>query len=182
MGKLLDVMYIIFYIVSVILGMTYQRVRAATTAFRHRARHAATQGFAMRPQSIRPALGALLALALGTAAFAHPPAAAPAATGSTTKSLQGDDAQSWINDAHIHAFYDTTVAAFAQGPSKIDVDAYEQKSFAIFREFGASRDMSPAAMQDHLKLIPRQVVGIVKEDPKVLDSYANFVDAVFGPQ
>jgi len=37
-------------------------------------------------------------------------------------------------------------------------------------------------MVDHLKLIPRQVVQIVKEDPHVLDSYQNFVDATFGPQ
>jgi hypothetical protein len=37
-------------------------------------------------------------------------------------------------------------------------------------------------MQDHLKLIPRQVVQIVKDDPKVIDSYDNFVAATFGPQ
>lgn len=128
----------------------------------------------------RLALGLAAALALASSAAAHPPAATPAS--STTKSLQGNDAQSWIADAHMHAFYDTTVAAFAQGPAKIDVAGYEKKSFAIFREFGVSRGVGADAMQDHLKLIPRQVVGIVREDPKVLDSYANFVAAVFGPE
>jgi len=128
----------------------------------------------------RLVVGVLAALALGSAAMANPPAATPA--GSTTKSLQGNDAQSWIADPHMHAFYDTTVAAFAQGPAKVDVDAFEKKSFAIFRDFGVAKGVGAEHMQDHLKLIPRQVVGIVKEDPKVLDSYANFVAAVFGPE
>lgn len=133
-----------------------------------------------RSHAGRLAAGLLAALALGSAAAAHPPAATPA--GSTTKNLQGNDAQSWIADPHMHAFYDTTVAAFAQGPAKVDVDAFEKKSFAIFREFGVSRGVGADAMQDHLKLIPRQVVAIVKEDPTVLDNYGNFVAAVFGPQ
>jgi hypothetical protein len=42
--------------------------------------------------------------------------------------------------------------------------------------------MTPEGMVDHLKLIPRQVVQIVKEDPHVLDSYDNFVAATFGPR
>jgi hypothetical protein len=134
-----------------------------------------------RHQSGRLALGLLAALTLGSVAGAHPPAA-PAPASSTTKSLQGNDAQSWIADPHMHAFYDTTVAAFAQGPAKVDVDAFEKKSFAIFRDFGVAKGVGAEHMQDHLKLIPRQVVGIVKEDPKVLDSYANFVAAVFGPE
>lgn len=128
----------------------------------------------------RLTVGLLAAAALGSTAMAGPPAAAPAA--STAKSLQGNDVQSWINDPHMHAFYDTTVAAFAQGPAKVDVAGYEQKSFAIFRDFGVAKGVGAEHMQDHLKLIPRQVVGIVKEDPKVLDSYANFAAAVFGPE
>ena len=133
----------------------------------------------------------LAALALATTAAAHPPAgeatghapaAAAAPSGSTTVNIQGNDAKAWAADAHIHAFYDTTVAAFAQGAAKVDVDAYEKKSFAIFREFGVAKGVGAAAMQDHLKLIPRQVVGIVKEDPKVLDSYENFILALMGPE
>ena len=37
-------------------------------------------------------------------------------------------------------------------------------------------------MVDHLKDIPGQMVGIAKDDPKVLDSYDNFVVALMGPQ
>ena len=100
----------------------------------------------------------------------------------STAKLQGNDEQAWINDPHMHAFFETTKAAFAAGPAKVDADAYEQKSFAIFRDFAPAMHMSPEGMVDHLKLIPRQVVQIVKEDPHVLDNYRNFVDATFGPQ
>lgn len=129
------------------------------------------------------ALAVIAALGLTSAAQAHPPAAAPTATAApgATANMQGNDAKAWAADPHIHAFYDTTVAAFSQGAAKVDFPAYEQKSFAIFRDFGVSKGMPPAAMQDHLKLIPRQVLGIVKEDPKVLDSYENFILAVMGP-
>ena len=134
----------------------------------------------MSPQKTS-ALALIAALGLATTALAHPPAAAPAPAPSATVNMQGNDAKAWAADPHIHAFYDTTVAAFAKGADKVDFAAYEQKSFAIFRDFGASKGMPPEAMQDHLKLIPRQVLGIVKEDPKVLDSYDNFILAVMGP-
>ncbi|WP_372782362.1 hypothetical protein [Phenylobacterium sp.] len=112
-------------------------------------------------------------VALAPTAFAEPARA--------TGNLQGDQ-RPWINDPHMRIWYETTKAAFAAGPAKVDVDGYEQKAFAIFRDFAPAMHMSPEGMVDHLKLIPRQIVQIVKEDPKVLDSYENFVAATFGPQ
>jgi hypothetical protein len=126
-----------------------------------------------------PALAALAALAFSAPAQAQHPA--PAAPQGTTASLQGGE-QAWINDPHMHALFDLTKTAFAGGPAKVDVDAYERKSFAIFRDFAPTMHMTPEGMVDHLKLIPRQVVQIVKEDPHVLDNYGNFVAATFGPQ
>ena len=67
----------------------------------------------------------------------------------------------------MRAYYEETVKTFAKGMD-IDVDAYEARSFAIFREFARANGMNEAGMLDHLKLIPRQVVGIVKENPAVL--------------
>jgi hypothetical protein len=128
---------------------------------------------------ILPVLAVLGATALAPAAWAQPPA--PAAAAPSTVSIQGDQS-SWINDPHMHAFYDLTVQAFAAGPAKVDQPAFEQKSRDIFRAFAAARGMNPEAMVDHLKLIPGQVVQIAREDPEVLKSYANFVAAVFGPQ
>lgn len=97
----------------------------------------------------------------------------------TTVSFQ-DDATEWKRSPHMHAYYDETVKTFANG-SDIDVDAYQARSFAIFREFARANGWSEEAMIDHLKLIPRQVVGIVKENPTVLQSYDAFWAALVGP-
>jgi hypothetical protein len=96
----------------------------------------------------------------------------------TTVDIQG--AGEWKRAPQMRAFYDETVATFANG-SAIDVDAYETRSFAIFREFARAHGASEQAMIDHLKLIPRQVVGIVKEDPAVLKDFDSFWAALAGP-
>lgn len=106
--------------------------------------------------------------------------AQPATGQPTTADLQGSDA--WRRDPHIRTFYDTVKTAFANGPDKVDSADLEAKSFAIFRDFAVSRGMDPDAMQDHLKLIPRQMIRVVREDPAVLASYDSFADAVFGPR
>ncbi|MDB5467394.1 MAG: hypothetical protein JWQ46_2156 [Phenylobacterium sp.] len=120
------------------------------------------------------------ALALGTTAQAQPPQ--QATPPNATANMQGDDGASWMADPHMHAFYDLAVVSLGNGTAATaDVTAFQQKSYAIFRDFGAARGMSPDAMQEHLKAIPRQMVQIVKDDPKVLDSYSNFTDALLGP-
>ena len=96
----------------------------------------------------------------------------------TTVDIQGAD--EWKRSPHMHAYYEETVATFKNG-TDIDVDAYEARSFAIFREFARANGMSEAGMIDHLKLIPRQMVGIVKENPTVLNSYDAFWAALAGP-
>ena len=50
----------------------------------------------------------------------------------TTVDIQGAD--EWKRSPHMHAYYEETVATFKNG-TDIDVDAYEARSFAIFREF-----------------------------------------------
>jgi len=85
------------------------------------------------------------------------------------------------DNPHVRAFYELAVQAFANGPDNVDVAAFEQQSFAIFRELGASIGGSPAGMQDHLKGIPRELIGIVRDDPHTLDNYDNFTTALMGP-
>ncbi|MBU1378692.1 MAG: hypothetical protein KKE02_02830 [Alphaproteobacteria bacterium] len=121
-------------------------------------------------------------LALATAAQSQPHGAPPsAAPQSGTVDLQGDS-RAFMNNPHVHAFYDLSVATLRPGAPKLDVKAYEEKSFAIFRAMGAAMGGSPEAMQDHLKLIPRQVVQIAREDPNVLDSFEAFTEALVGPK
>jgi hypothetical protein len=124
---------------------------------------------------------AIIALTLGSASV--PALAADPPHGPTTKSLQdgGGEHDAFMNNPHMRAFYDLSVATLRDNPAKADVEAYEAKSYVIFRALGVSMGGSAEAMQDHLKLIPRQVVQIVKDDPKVLDSFKNFTLALMGP-
>jgi len=117
----------------------------------------------------------LLTTLLAAAGCSHEPAQAPQPA---AVDIQG--AGEWKRSPHLRAYYDETVKTFANG-TDIDVDAYEARSFAIFREFARANGMNEAGMLDHLKLIPRQVVGIVQEDPAVLKSYDAFWAALAGP-
>ena len=124
--------------------------------------------------------GTVLALTLaGAPAWAQH--GQPPAQQGEAQSLQGDTS-AWVNNAYMHQFYDLTVEVMGKGTASIDFDAYRDKSYAIFRAFGTSMGASPEAMLDHLKDIPRQLVGIVKDDPHVLDSYKNFTRALMGPE
>ncbi len=131
----------------------------------------------MRP--LIPALALIAALAYGAASAQPAPTAA--AVDPPPHNMQGDQ-QSWIGDPHIHAFYDLTVRAFAHGADKVDETRFHDDAMAIFRDFAVSRHVPPAAMEEHLKLIPGQIVRIARDDPKVLQSYDAFVVALFGPQ
>ena len=132
----------------------------------------------MTYKTLRMLAATALALAISAPALAADPAPADAPR---TVNMQGGQ-QAWINDPHTHALYQLAVAAFANGPDKVDKVKFKQDSFTIFRDFGRTTGMGADAMVDHLKLIPDQVVQIATEDPKVLASYDNFIAAMLGPQ
>ncbi len=126
--------------------------------------------------------------ALALLAGCHPHAAHPhaahhhaASEAPSTVSLQGDP-QSWKASPHIRDYYEATRAAFANGADAVDVPAYEARSREIFTVFADASGADREAMLDHLKDIPRQVVGIVRDDPTVLDSYDAFWVALSGPE
>ena len=104
-------------------------------------------------------------------------------SGDVTLDLQ-PGAGEWKKSRHLHQFYELTKTSFANGADKVDFAAYQEKSYVIFRALGASTGGGKAAeegMLDHLKDIPRQMVGIVKDDPAVLESYDRFWVALSGP-
>jgi hypothetical protein len=87
----------------------------------------------------------------------------------------------WKGSPHMRAFYDETVATFANG-TDVDVDAYEARVFAIFRQFVRANHLGDEKIVEQWwGLIPRQMVGIVQEDPTVLESYNAFWIAYAGP-
>lgn len=123
-----------------------------------------------------------LFLAVAWLALAAPAAAQPAPPpAGRSADLQGDP-RAFVDNRHIRAFYALSVETLGKGTDGVDVAAYEQKAYALFRAMGADMGMKPEAMQGHLKLIPRQVVEIVKADPHVLDSFDTFTEALIGPK
>jgi hypothetical protein len=86
----------------------------------------------------------------------------------------------WKKSPQMRAYYDETVATFAKGMD-IDIDAYEARSFDIFRQFARAQRFKEEEIVDAYKLIPRQMAGIIKEDPAVLKSYDAFWVALSGP-
>ena len=125
-----------------------------------------------------------LALAFSIALVATPAlaqhSAPPASAPPRTASMQGDPSK-FVDNDYMRRFYALSVSTL-KGAAAPDLDAYEQKSFAIFREFGTAMGVGPEHMQDHLKLIPRQVAQIAKDDPHVLDSFDAFTEAMVGPK
>ncbi len=123
---------------------------------------------------------AVTMIGFGPVALAQHGQAAPK-TQELTVQLQGDQS-AWINNDYMRGYFALSKETLGKGAAPLDFDDYREKSYAIFREFGKSIGGDPDMMVDHLKDIPRQMVGIVKDDPKVLDSYDNFVVALMGPQ
>ena len=99
-----------------------------------------------------------------------------------TLDAQGGDYPEWFQNPHMVEFYALSVAMLRADAGRVDEGAYEQQAYAIFRVFAASIGADPDGMIDHLKAIPRELVGIVADDPHVLDSYANFLIALRGPR
>ena len=125
------------------------------------------------------ACAALTAAALSPTFCHHGQAAAQTET--VTLDAQGGDYPEWFQNPHMVEFYALSVEML-RAARRVDAAAYEQRSYAIFRAFAESLGVDPDGMIDHLKAIPREMVGIVKDDPKVLDSYENFLVALRGPR
>jgi hypothetical protein len=183
-------MYIIFYIMSAFLTTAYQPFRSAAIAIPRAGKACLKLGrIAMKAVF---AMGCLFVLAAachpaGSGAHEEAPRAvehaqAPHESGDVTIDFQGGRMD--CSESGVLGFYDISLEAFAGGPDKVDLETYKEKTFAFMRE-GMSRDGIPAeqieAWIDHIKDIPRQMVEIVSDDPKVLESCENFSTALSGP-
>ena len=93
-----------------------------------------------------------------------------------------DDAAPWHNDPAFKAFYQATVDAFANGPDKVDVAAYEARSREIFTAFATANNMPVEGVLDHLKAIPGEMIANARREPEILASYDAFIEALSGPR
>jgi hypothetical protein len=109
----------------------------------------------------------------------------PGQGGSSTVNLQGptgvDQMAAMRSNPYMRELYGVSVIALAGGPAKVDLNDFEARFFAVARRMAAETGGDPDAIQDHLKLIPGQIVQIVTEDPRALDSFDNFALAMVGP-
>ncbi len=125
-------------------------------------------------------LAAVAPLAIFNAAAQH--GGNPPQPETITLDAQGGDYPEWFQNPHMVEFYALSVGMLRANAGRVDAAAYEQQAYAIFRAFAASMGADPDGMIDHLKAIPREMVGIVADDPRVLDSYENFLVALRGPR
>lgn len=119
----------------------------------------------------------LLAPMIATAQSAH-----DAEAGETITLEAQADSSEWEQNEHFQKFYPLSVEMLGGGTDDVDVELYEQRSYAIFRAFAESVGIDPDGMVDHLKNIPREMVMIVKRDPTVLEDYESFMVALRGPR
>ena len=85
------------------------------------------------------------------------------------------------SDRLVRGFYDITVSALANGTAEVNLTEYEARSFAHFRANASDMGAEPEPLVAHLKNIPREVVQIAGEDPRVLESCESFMLALHGP-
>src|SRR5687768_15402586 len=100
---------------------------------------------------LKPLALALVAapLTLGTALAQHADHSPEPLT--VTLDAQGGDYPEWFQNPHMVEFYALSVAMLRASVGRVDVAAYEQRSYAIFRVFAESLGADPAGMIDHLK-------------------------------
>jgi hypothetical protein len=96
-----------------------------------------------------------------------------------TKSLQEHPVSA--EDPRLRAFYDLLVEARAKGTEKVDA-GLETKVREMARQFPTGHGLDAKAWEDHVVDMAGQMLVIGKRDPKVFQSFDNFVVGLRGPQ
>jgi hypothetical protein len=86
-----------------------------------------------------------------------------------------------VEDPRLQAFYDMLVEARARGADKVDA-ALEKKVREMARNHPAGHGLDAKSWEDHVVDMAGQMLAIGKTDPKVFQSYENFVVGLRGPQ
>jgi len=77
--------------------------------------------------------------------------------------------------------YELTVNEFARGADQVVLSEYQANVFDFVRTTENFHYGDREGWVDHIKDIPAQLIDIIREDPAVLDSCANFSVALVGP-
>ena len=98
----------------------------------------------------------------------------------TVSFAQNDDFY-LCNDPFWLAVYDMMKEVYAIGIDEVTVELLTERTFAFMRAWPHFTPEQAEGWVDHVKDIPAQFVTIIREDPTVLDSCANFSVAAVGP-
>lgn len=96
-----------------------------------------------------------------------------------TKSLQEHPVA--VEDPRLRAFYDLLVEARARGAEKVDA-GLEKKVREMARGFPTGHGLDAKAWENHVVDMAGQMLAIGRQDPKVFQSFDNFVIGLRGPQ
>jgi hypothetical protein len=125
------------------------------------------------------AAGIAGATALGVIATAVAEQHAPQQHAPVTKSLQEHGPAT--EDPRLRTFYDLLVEARAKGAEKVDA-GLEKKIREMVRQGPPGHGLDARGWEDHVVDMAGQMLTIGKKDPKVFQSYENFVVGMRGPQ
>jgi len=98
----------------------------------------------------------------------------------TTVNLRQNDFELCTRQFYVD-LYELTVAVFAPGAVNVKLAELEEQIFTLVRTSDEFAGGGAEAFVEHIKDIPAQLLQIIREDPAVLDSCANFSVALVGP-
>jgi hypothetical protein len=124
-------------------------------------------------------IAAASALGLIATAVAEQHGPAPQQHAPVTKSLQEHPVTA--EDPRLRTFYNILVAARAKGAEKVDA-GLEKEVREMARTFPAGHGLDARAWEDHVVDMAGQMLAIGKKDPKVFQTFENFVVGLRGPQ
>lgn len=101
--------------------------------------------------------------------------------GPVTISFAQNDDFYLCNDPFWLGAYEMMAEVYTIGVENVSVELLQEKTFAFIRSWPEFTPEQEAGWLEHVKDIPAQFVAIIREDPTVLDSCANFSVAAVGP-
>lgn len=120
-------------------------------------------------------LGAVLAAGIGAVTTATAQHAGP------TIELNGDAHRQAFNTDRTHELYGVALMAFANGPENVDMAALRESARKVAVPQLMSLGVPEAEAREHIDYNISLFPQIIADDPGVLDSFENFLDAMVGP-
>ncbi|MSR10913.1 MAG: hypothetical protein EXR84_03835 [Gammaproteobacteria bacterium] len=97
-----------------------------------------------------------------------------------TVSIRQEDFDLCTQEFYV-GIYELAKEVFANGADNVTAEYFQERTFAYFRSREYFSAEAAEGWVEHAKDIPGQLLTIIREDPAVLDTCANFSIALVGP-